>query len=151
MFESGHSYLKEHRMKKVFSGLAVLLLLAVIAQFYLAASGAFDTAPTEEAFQPHRVLGNAILVLAVVVTVVAAVARMRGRLIGLAGLVAGLVLVQSLIREVAKSFGDGSSTGHFVFGLHALNGLVIVGLIGLIVRQSRQISGRPAEVGRMAS
>ncbi|MEU8244866.1 DUF6220 domain-containing protein [Nonomuraea sp. NPDC048916] len=135
-------------MKKVFTGLAALLLLAVITQFYLAASGAFDAAPIEEAFQPHRVLGNVILVLAVVVTIAAAVARMPGRLIGMAGLAAGLVLVQSLIREVAKSFGDG---GHFIFGLHAVNGLVIMGLIGMIVRQSRQISWTPAEPGRMAS
>ncbi|MFD0360503.1 DUF6220 domain-containing protein [Nocardia sp. GCM10030253] len=138
-------------MKKVFTGLAALLLLAVIAQFYLAASGAFDTAPIEESFQPHRTLGNAILLFALVITIAAAVVRMPGRLIGLAGLVAGLVIVQSVIREVAKSFGDGSSTSHFIFGLHAINGLVIVGVIGMIVRQSQRISWKPAEPAPTAS
>ena len=137
-------------MKKLFTGLTALLMAAVLTQFYLAASGAFDAAPIEEAFQPHRVLGNAILVLAVVVTIAAAVVRMPGRLIGMAGLVAGLVLVQSLIREVAKSFGDGSSIGHFIFGLHAVNGLVITGMIGMIMWQSRQISRKPAAPGRVA-
>ncbi|MGW1677370.1 DUF6220 domain-containing protein [Saccharopolyspora sp. NPDC002376] len=132
-------------MRKVFTGLAALLLLAVLVQFYLAASGAFDSAPTEEAFQPHRVLGNAILVLAVIVVIGAVAARMPGRLIGMAGLVAGLVLLQSVIREVAKSFGEGSSAGHFIFGLHALNGLAIIGVIGMIVRQSQRISWQPAE------
>ncbi|WP_454197929.1 DUF6220 domain-containing protein [Nocardia sp. Marseille-Q1738] len=138
-------------MKKAFTGLAALLLLAVIAQFYLAASGAFDTAPVEESFQPHRTLGYAILVCALVITIAAAVARMPGRLVGLAGLVTGLVIGQSVIREVATSFGAGSSGSHFIFGLHAINGLVIIGVIGMIVRQSQQISWKSAESARTAS
>lgn len=131
-------------MKRVFSGLSTLLLIAVVAQFYLAASGAFNTAPNEESFSLHRALGNAILLFAVVLTVLAAIARMPGRLIGLTGLVAGLVILQSAIREVAKVVGDGSSAGHFVFGVHAVNGLLILGVIGMIVRQSREISRQPA-------
>lgn len=137
-------------MKKAFTGLAALLLLAVIAQFYLAASGAFDTAPVEDSFQPHRTLGNAILVFALVIAIAAAVARMPGRLIGLAGLVTGLVIAQSVIREVAKSFGDGSGS-HLIFGLHAINGLAIIGVIGMIVRQSHKISWKTAEPARTAS
>ncbi len=139
-----------HGMKKAFTGLAAVLLLAVIAQFYLAASGAFDTAPVEESFQPHRTLGYAILVFALVITIAAAVARMPGRLIGLAGLAAGLVIGQSVIREVAKSLGD-SSSSHFVFGLHAINGLAIIAVIGMIVRQSHRISRKPAESARTTS
>ncbi len=138
-------------MKKLFTGLATLLLIAVVVQFYLAASGAFDSAPIEEAFQPHRLLGYSILALAIVSTLVAAIARMPGRMIGLAGLAAGLVLAQSLIREVAKAFGEGSSAGHYVFGVHAVNGLIIVGVLGMIVRRSRQISWKPAESNRMVS
>ncbi|MEO3868853.1 DUF6220 domain-containing protein [Nonomuraea sp. B12E4] len=76
-------------MKRVFTGLAALLMLAVLVQFYLAASGAFDSAPIEAAFQPHRTLGFSILGLAVLITIFAAVARMPGRLIGLSGLVVG--------------------------------------------------------------
>ncbi|MBF6338513.1 hypothetical protein IU450_21840 [Nocardia abscessus] len=138
-------------MKRAFTGLAALLLLAVIAQFYLAASGAFDTAPVDESFQPHRTLGYGILVFAFVITIAAAVARMPRRLIGLAGLVTGLVIGQSVIREVARSVGDGSSGGHLVFGLHAINGLVIIGVIGMIVRQSRKAAWKPAEPVRTAS
>ncbi|MEU2031432.1 DUF6220 domain-containing protein [Nocardia amamiensis] len=137
-------------MKRAFTGLAALLLLAVIAQFYLAASGAFDTAPVEESFQPHRTLGYAILVSALVITIAAAVARMPGRLIGLSGLVTGLVIGQSVIREVAKSLGD-SSSSHFVFGVHAINGLAIIAVIGMIVRQSHKISRKPAASARTAS
>jgi asparagine N-glycosylation enzyme membrane subunit Stt3 len=130
-------------MKRAFTGLAALLLLAVIAQFYLAASGAYDTAPVEESFQPHRTLGYVILVFALVLTIAAAIARMPRRLVGLAGLVTGLVIGQSVIREVARAVGDASSGGHLVFGLHAINGLVIIGVIGMIVRQSRKITRKP--------
>lgn len=130
-------------MKRAFTGLAALLLLAVIAQFYLAASGAYDTAPVEESFQPHRTLGYVILVFALVLTIAAAIARMPRRLVGLAGLVTGLVIGQSVIREVARAFGDGSSGGHLVFGVHAINGLVIIGVIGMIVRQSRKVARKP--------
>ncbi|WP_280249460.1 DUF6220 domain-containing protein [Nocardia abscessus] len=130
-------------MKRAFTGLAALLLLAVIAQFYLAASGAYDTAPVEESFQPHRTLGYMILVFALVLTIAAAIARMPRRLVGLAGLVTGLVIGQSVIREVARAVGDASSGGHLVFGLHAINGLVIIGVIGMIVRQSRKIARKP--------
>ncbi|WP_280258929.1 DUF6220 domain-containing protein [Nocardia abscessus] len=138
-------------MKRAFTGLAALLLLAVIAQFYLAASGAYDTAPVEESFQPHRTLGYVILVFALVLTIAAAIARMPRRLVGLAGLVTGLVIGQSVIREVARSIGDGASGGNLVFGVHAINGLVIVGVIGMIVRQSRKIARQSAEPVRTAS
>jgi cytochrome b561 len=132
-------------MKRVFTGLAALLLLAVIAQFFLAAIGAFDAAPTEEAFQPHRALGYSILILAVVVAVAGAAARMPGRLIGMAGLAVGLVLVQVVIAEVAKAVGDSSSAGHLIFGLHGVNGLLIMGVTETIVQRSRKIAWRPAE------
>jgi cytochrome b561 len=138
-------------MKRVFTGLAALLFLAVIAQFFLAASGAFDPAPTEEAFQPHRALGYLILILALVVTVAGAVARMPGRLIGMAGLAVGLVLVQVVIAEVAKAVGDGSTAGHLIFGLHAVNGLLIVGVTATNLRRARKIAWKPAESDRIAA
>lgn len=138
-------------MKKAFTALAALLLLAVVAQFFLAATGAVDNASTEEAFQPHRMLGYSILVLAVVVTLVGAIARMPGRLVGMAGLAAGLVILQVVIREVAKAIGDGSIAGPVVFGLHAINGLLIMGVTETIVQRSRKVWRKPAEPSRTAS
>ncbi|MEO3858220.1 DUF6220 domain-containing protein [Acrocarpospora sp. B8E8] len=134
-------------MRRFFAGLATLLVLAVVAQFFLAASGAFDTAPNEESFQPHRMLGAGILLLTVLVTIVAAIARMPGRLIGLSGLVAGLAIVQFVIAAIAKAF-DGTA-GELVFGLHALNGLAIMTVASMIVRQAGQLS-RPAVPARQA-
>ncbi len=100
-------------MRRVCALLATLLVLVVVAQFFLAASGAFDTAPIDESFQPHRGLGYGIILFAILLTIVAALARMPGRLIGMTGLVAGLGVVQALIRRIADALngtGDTSTT-----------------------------------------
>jgi cytochrome b561 len=137
----------------VFAGLAALLVFLVVAQFFLAATGAFDTAPKEEAFQAHRSLGYGILLVAVLSTVAAAVARTPGRLVGTAALVVGLAAVQGLIRALAAAFDDtgGTSTtaGQLVFGLHAVNGLAILALASTVARRARALS-RPAVAGRPA-
>jgi FtsH-binding integral membrane protein len=130
-------------LRKVFAGLAVLLVLAVVAQFYLAASGAFDTAPNDESFRPHRALGYVIFLLPVLMAIVAAVARMPGRLIGMTALVAGLVVVQVVIAQVAEAFGDTDASttgGQIFFGLHGVNGLIILGVAGRVVRQARDLA-----------
>ncbi|MFC7549267.1 DUF6220 domain-containing protein [Plantactinospora sp. GCM10030261] len=136
-------------MRRSVFGVAALLMLAVLAQFFLAASGAFDTAPNDESFRPHRMLGAGIVLLALLVTIVAAVARMPGRLVGTSGLVAGLAVLQFLISAIASGLdGAGGSTtaGEIVFGLHAINGLAILALVGLIVRHARQLAGPVARV-----
>jgi hypothetical protein len=128
-------------MRKVFAGLATVLVLAVVAQFYFAASGAFDTAPNDESFEIHRLLGYGIMLFALLMTIVAALARMPGRLIGMTGLIAGLALLQGLIRALADAFGDSGDTsttaGQLVFGLHAVNALIIMALAGTVARQAR--------------
>jgi Family of unknown function (DUF6220) len=139
-------------MRKTFVGLATLLMLAVVMQIFLAGAGAFDTAPNDESFQPHRALGYGILLFAVLLTLIAALARMPGRLIGMTGLVAGLALLQPVIRAIAGAFdetGDSTSTvGELIFGLHALNGLIIMAVVGIILRQARELSNSPAPLRR---
>lgn len=135
-------------MRKVFAGVATLLALAVVAQFYFAASGAFDTAPNDEAFEIHRSLGYGIMLFALLMTILAALARLPGRLIGMSGLIAGLALLQGLIRALADAFGDSGDTsttaGRLVFGLHAVNALIIMALAGSVARQARASQRRTA-------
>ena len=143
-------------MRRVFAGLAVLLALVIVVQFFLAANAAFNTAPKDESFQMHGALGYGIVLFAVVLTIIAALARMPGRLIGMTGLVAGLGVVQALIRVLAKAFDDtgGTSTtaGQLVFGLHAINALIILALAMTVARRARALlrsseTGRPAGAG----
>jgi len=87
-------------------------------------------------------LGYLTVILAVVLTVVAALIRMPGRLIGLCGLAAGLAVLQPVIAVIAKSFGDAGDTtaaGQFVFGLHAVNGLIILSVVRVVLQQAREL------------
>jgi hypothetical protein len=141
-------------MKKVVAGLAVVQLAVIIVQFFLAAMGAFNSAPTEQGFQPHIALGYVTLIVAVLTTIGAAVARMPGRLVGFAGLAVGLVILQVLIAEVAKGIGDSSTAGQIIFGLHGINGLITMGVTESVQRKSRQLAwGKPeaAQLERTAS
>jgi hypothetical protein len=143
-------------MRKAFVGLAALLMIALVLQFFLAASGAFDTAPNDEAFKPHRSLGLLSVLLAVVVTVFAAAARLPGRLIGLSALVIGLGVLQPVIAAIAKSFGDAGETttaGKFVFGLHAINGLAMMLVTRTVLMGARSLppsGGAPAAAATSA-
>jgi FtsH-binding integral membrane protein len=137
-------------MRKVFAGLAVVLLLVVVAQFFFAATGAFSTAPNDESYRPHHALGYVIFLVPLVMTVVAALARMPGRLIGMPALVAGLTSVQVLIAVLARAFGDegdSNALGQLIFGLHAVNGLAILAVAGMIVRQARALPSSAAPLG----
>jgi hypothetical protein len=131
-------------LRRAFTGLATIQVLAVVAQFFLAASGAFNPAPNDESFQAHRAFGYPIFVLAVLVTIAAALARAPGRLIGMAGLIAGLFTLQVVIAVLAKAFtgtGDTSTTaGQLIFGLHAVNGLILLAVAGTVARQARALS-----------
>ena len=140
-------------MRKLFAGLVALLMLAVVVQVFLAAGGAFDSAPTDEAFRPHRALGYAILLFSLVLTVIAAVTRMPGRIVGLTGLVAGLVVLQPVIAGIADALGDSGTTttaGKLVFGLHGVNALGIMFVLSRVAQQARALRAVPAsgaEVG----
>ncbi|GGM44254.1 hypothetical protein GCM10011608_31230 [Micromonospora sonchi] len=129
-------------MRKVFAGLAALLLLVVVAQFFFAASGAVGSAPPEESYRPHHALGYVIFLLPVVMVLVAAVARVPWRLIGLPALVAGLTALEVLIAKLARASGD--TVGPLIFGLHAVTGLAVLGVAWAIVRQVPMYGPAPA-------
>ncbi|WP_406385986.1 DUF6220 domain-containing protein [Streptomyces sp. NBC_01618] len=140
-------------MRKTIAGLAAVLVLAIAVQFFLAGSGAFDTAPNDESFRPHRALGYMIVLLALVTTLTAALARMPGRLVGMTGLLAGLGIAQPVIATIAKAFGDTDDTttaGQLVFGLHAVNALIMVAVAVRTHRQARELSNSSASTARAA-
>jgi len=126
-------------IRRAFAVLAVLQLLIVLAQFFLAATGAFSAKPTDEAFEPHKALGYVTFVLPVVMAVVAAAGRLPGRLTRLSALVAGLVTVQVIIAKIAEARGGDGTAGPLLFGLHGLVALVIVAVVGDLARRSRQL------------
>jgi hypothetical protein len=134
-------------VRKVYCGLTGLLLLAVVAQFYFAAVGAFTKPSADNSFALHSVTGMMVIpLLSLLATVVAAIARVPGRLIGLTILPLGLVVVQVLIIVVGKAFvdaGDHTTPAALaVLGLHGLNGLAIMAVSGRVFADAMALIGR---------
>jgi hypothetical protein len=58
----------------------------------------------------------------------------------MAGLAAGLALLQPVIRAIAGALGAGDTStlaGELIFGLHAVNGLIIFGVAEAIQTRAR--------------
>jgi hypothetical protein len=146
-------------MRKVYVGLSALLLLAVLIQFYLAAVGAFTKPQSDGSFALHDATGMMIIpLLSLLATIAAAVARAPGRVIGLTILPLGLVVVQVLIVTLGRAFNDGTGenttpVGVAILGLHAINGLLIMGVASLVLHRARILAAtaRPTDPVRSAT
>jgi hypothetical protein len=128
-------------MRKVYLGLSGLLFLAILAQFYFAAVGAFTKPQTDHSFAMHDMNGTIIIPsISVLATIVAAVARAPRKVVGLSILPALLVLVQMLINLVGGHGNDHTTpVGVAILGLHALNGLLIMLVAQLIFLRARAL------------
>ncbi|NYJ05374.1 DUF6220 domain-containing protein [Petropleomorpha daqingensis] len=105
----------------VYRVVLALFLLAGAVQIFLAGFGVWG-----HDFQAHRVLGFTMAGIALVVFVLALVSRAGRRDVVLA-----LVLV--LLTGGAQSLlADAGGSGAFWGGLHALDGLVILGIAGFL-------------------
>ena len=136
-------------MRKSFVLVSALLLASFVLQFAFAAVGAFTKPAGDGAYALHSVNGMAVIpVLTLLATLFAALAKAPGRIIGLAILPLGLVVVQVLIAVLANAFTDaaGASTpvGLTIAALHALNGIVAVHVVVSVLRAARRLAG-PAE------
>lgn len=119
-------------MRKLFTGLALLLALIVAAEFFFAAMGGFHAS-----YRPHHVLGYVIFSMPIVMAVVAAVAKLPKRFLGMLLGVVALTGFQVLVAKVA--FAIGGTAGPIVFGLHALGGMAIIALAVTILREARTV------------
>jgi Family of unknown function (DUF6220) len=109
-------------------------LLAGVAQIFLAGLGVFSVQDHgvngDTAFAPHRTLGFAMAGLALLVLVLALIARPGARAI--TGAVV-LVVLTSLMQSLLAGLADSQA----VFGaLHALDGLLILGVAGYLYARS---------------
>jgi hypothetical protein len=129
-------------VRRVYIALAGLLLLAVVVQFYFAAVGAFAKPQDDKSFALHDLNGMMIIpIVSLLATVAAALAKAPGRLIGMTILPFGLVIVQILINVLGGHGDDRTSPlGLTILGLHAINGLAILGVAGFVFRQARALA-----------
>ncbi len=136
-------------MRRVYLALTGLLLLAVLAQFYFAAVGAFAHPQDDRSYALHGIDGTMVIpALSILATIAAALARAPGRLVALSLAPLGLVVVQVLI--ILAGFGlTGSTDNHTtpagltILGLHALGGLATMAVAGLLVNRARAFARPP--------
>lgn len=135
-------------MRKVFVITSVLVLVAVLAQFYLAGVGAFTRPATTDAWTAHRAGAVAIMALALLNTAVAALARAGGRIIAFAALPIGLVILQFVLVAVSSALGgstdDRTGMPLYVVALHALNGLAVMGAAFAGLTNARRLAAGAA-------
>jgi hypothetical protein len=132
-------------MRKAFVVSSGLLLAAFALQFLFAAVGAFTKPADDGAYALHSVNGMAVIpVLTLLTVLLAALAKAPGRLIALAILPLGLVVVQALLAMLANGSTDavGVSTpfGLILGGLHALNGIIAVHVVVGVLRGARRLA-----------
>lgn len=123
-------------MSKVFNALVYLLTVLVVVQFFLAGRGSATAA-----FEAHRVLGFLIVLLGLAAGVVAALGGAPTSARKLAGALVLLLVLQPFIAGLGHGLiqlENSPTAGGVVFGLHAVNGLLIVATLATILVRSRK-------------
>jgi hypothetical protein len=130
---------------------ATMLVVAEVVQFYFAAFGVFQHPAPEDAFLLHQLNGRVVLpALCLLVILAAALARAPGRLIGFSAIPLGLLVLQIVLFVLAGLTGTTETrtnlAGTIILGLHAVNGLCILGVTILLVRRASRFAAadRPA-------
>lgn len=139
-------------MRKAYFVITVLLLIAVVIQFYFAALGVFGPqGETDNLYLFHRINGSAVLPLLTVLAVLfAALSRAGTRTVWLSALPILLIAVQYLIFIVGGLVGGGDEDNPTVgsaviLGLHALNALAIMGTVITLMGRARARAFGPDE------
>jgi hypothetical protein len=132
-------------MRRAFVIVTGVLLMVFALQFVFAAVGAFTRPGGDGAYRLHSLTGMAVIPLLCLLTIVfAALARAPGRVIGMAVLPLGLVILQALIAVLAAAFTDesGASTtaSLIVGGLHAVNAIIVVHVVVGLMREAQKLT-----------
>jgi hypothetical protein len=132
-------------VRKAYFVVTVLLLISVVFQFYFAALGVFGPQGEDDnLFGFHRVNGSMVLpLLSVIAVVLAAVSRAGARTVWLQALPILLIAVQYLLFILGGLIGGGDvdhpTVGTaVVLGLHAVNGLAVLGTIITLMTRARR-------------
>ena len=131
-------------MRKAYFVVTVLLLISVVIQFYFAALGVFGPqGENDNLFGFHRINGSAVLpALSLLAVLFAALSRAGARTVWLSALPILLIAVQYLIFIVGGLVGGGNEDtptvgSAIILGLHAVNGLAVLGTIITLVTRAR--------------
>jgi hypothetical protein len=136
-------------MRRLYVVIVGLLLASGALQFYFAAVGAFTRPQTDDSYSLHLMNGRMVFpLLAVLAIGAAALAKAPGRLIGLTSLPLALVIVQTLIVLLGNAIGGATEqrttpVALAILGLHAVNGMIIMGVTSMVMRGARALLSAP--------
>jgi hypothetical protein len=105
-----------------FAVLATAFVGAVLVQVYLAGAGAFAHHTVHHAFAAHEDLGNVLGIAAIVLFVLALVARVNWTT------VIGALLLALLTELAQHGLAQAGHDNRWVGGVHAFDGMLILGL-----------------------
>src|SRR5919198_1509993 len=100
---------KASGLATVFRTIVIITTVVIVAEFFLAGLGTFDgvhsgaAAGDTAAFDPHKALGYLVAGLGAVALIVAAVARLGGRIVGMT---AALVLLAGPVQALLAHAGE---------------------------------------------
>jgi hypothetical protein len=130
-------------VRKVFSIVSILAVIAVVLQFYFAGMGVFSV-PEDELFAVHGTSGRIVLpVLFLLSLITAAIARAGKRTIWMTVIAILLLALQTVLFILTGAiFGVGPESAEIplaatlLVSLHVVNGLAILGLTITIARRA---------------
>lgn len=125
-------------MRRAFVIVSHALFIVFGLQFVFAAVGAFTEPADDHAYALHSLTGMAVLpALTLLTTLFAVLAKAPGRLVALAVLPLGLILLQVLLAGLADGFGG--AAGSVIGGLHAVNGIIAVHVAVAVARGAARL------------
>ena len=130
-----------------FKGLAWIIFAGVLLQFFFAGVGSFgEEMWGDGAFNPHRLTGLLLVLLSLLLLILAAISffagGMRGRTVGMAGLLLVLMIVQvALVIAFYRAMDL-----PILAALHPVNALILMGLSFHLAR-----TGQSTPQGRAAA
>lgn len=112
---------------QIHQGLARVFLAGLLIEFYLAGAAIFGVGLS---FEPHRMLGTGLAILAILFPILALIGRLGRKLIGFS-----LVLVLLTIVQVALPSLRGNVP--WIAALHPVNALALMGISAMLRRNGR--------------
>jgi hypothetical protein len=113
-------------ISQIHQGLARIFLAGLLLQLYLAGAPMFGAT----SFEPHRMLGSALTILAILFPVLALVGRLGRQRIGLSMLLVFLIIVQVMLPSLRGS-------ASWIAALHSVNALALMGISARVGRKGR--------------
>lgn len=120
----------QRTVSQIHQWLARTFLAGLLLQFYLASTPLFGAG----SFQPHRMLGGVLTLIAFLFPLLALVGRLERQRIGLSILLVVLAIVQMMLPSLRGAVP-------WIAALHPINGLVLMGIsarLGRIARAAAQ-------------